>query len=92
MGLDQALRSNFWVVVLSMLGGAAYFGAQGVGNLVAAGMLVDEELLALPAPSDKAPALQASPVAALKVAPEVPGATSPSRTSTWLPAPGVWTR
>jgi general secretion pathway protein C len=53
MGLDQALRSNFWVVVLSMLGGAAYFGAQGVGHLVAAGMLVDEELLALPAPADK---------------------------------------
>jgi general secretion pathway protein C len=60
MGLDQALRSNFWVVVLSMLGGAAYFGAQGVGHLVAAGMLVDEELLALPAPGDRAPALQAS--------------------------------
>ena len=40
MGLDQALRSNFWVVVLSMLGGAAYFGAQGVGHLVAAGKVV----------------------------------------------------
>ncbi len=59
MGLDQALRSNFWVIVLSMLGGAAYFGAQGVGHLAAAGMLVDAEMLAMPATSDK-PAAPAS--------------------------------
>jgi general secretion pathway protein C len=60
MGLDQALRSNFWVVVLSMLGGAAYFGAQGVGHLVAAGMLVDEELLAVPQGDGKASIPQAT--------------------------------
>jgi general secretion pathway protein C len=54
MGLDQALRSNFWVVVLSMLGGAAYFGAQGVGHLAAAGMLVDGEMLAMAGSAEKA--------------------------------------
>ena len=48
MGLDQALRSNFWLVVLTMLGGSAYLGAQGVGHLLAAGVLVDDALLALP--------------------------------------------
>ena len=53
MGLDQALRSNFWLIVLSFLGGAAYFGAQGVSHLAAAGVLVNEDMLAMPGPTEK---------------------------------------
>src|SRR6478752_6549348 len=48
MHLDQILRRHFWAVLTLLTGAASFFGAQGVTQLVGAGLAVDDNQLAAP--------------------------------------------
>lgn len=47
MALDQVLKKNFWLVVLPLVGIAAFLNAQAVAQLVGVGLQPDEKQLAL---------------------------------------------
>ncbi|MCL2448847.1 MAG: general secretion pathway protein GspC [Polyangiaceae bacterium] len=48
MAFDQILKRHFWAVLLALTGIAAFFGAQGLTQVVGATMGVDQDALAAP--------------------------------------------
>jgi general secretion pathway protein C len=73
MALDKLLKRHFWAVILTMVGIAAFFDAQGIMQVVSASLAPDEKQLAVPplmarvAPHPGAPsphAISAEPILA----------------------------
>src|ERR1700722_19612493 len=46
MAVDQVLKKNFWAVLLVLVGGVAFLNAQGLTQIVGAGLAPDEKQLA----------------------------------------------
>ncbi len=50
MAAEQVLKRNFWVVLLALVAGGAFLSANGIMQLVGAGLAPDENQLALESP------------------------------------------
>jgi general secretion pathway protein C len=48
MAIDKLLKRHFWAVILVLIAIAAFFDAQGIMQVVAAGLLPEDKQLALP--------------------------------------------
>src|SRR5271165_6680330 len=48
MALDKLLRRHFWAVILALVALAAFFDAQGIMQVVGAGLGADEKQLSAP--------------------------------------------
>jgi general secretion pathway protein C len=55
MAFDQLLKRHFWVVILGLTGAAAFLDAQGLTQLVGAGLGADDKQLAAPPLVQKVP-------------------------------------
>jgi general secretion pathway protein C len=55
MAFDKILRRHFWAVLISLIGVAAFLDAQGITQLIGAGLAADEKQLSAPPLAPRTP-------------------------------------
>jgi hypothetical protein len=58
MAIDKLLKRHFWAVILALVALAAFFDAQGIMQIVGAGLGPDEKQLAAPGLAARVPRLR----------------------------------